>query len=252
MRTILAGWTVVIAGLGFAVSSCTTGVEPSPAPGIIRVTIQSDDNDSSIVILSDTTRYSRYDQFLARVYDARLYRGDNYSPLYVTMSPQRIQSDTVNLLGREWLDGSPITIRDSITITPSNSRYRRYTIFEWFVPPGTYDELEFSLIAGEVVTYIPKLYNNPIQLPPGTKPGLFFSSSITVQENTTTQVDIVIAPFKSLTDRSGSAGFRSCERPGRRPECYCEESKDGQAHGDRQSRPCGRFRGGDAFLLATH
>jgi hypothetical protein len=207
MVKFFAGWGAIVAGMALVASSCTTGVEPSPAPGILRVTIQSDESDSSIVILSDTTRYSRYDQFLARVYDGRLYRGDNYSPLYLTTSPQRIQSDTINLLGREWLDGRPITIRDSVTITPSNSRYRRYTIFEWFVPPGTYDQLEFSLIAGEVVTYIPKLYNNPIQLPPGTNPGLFFSSSITLQEGKTTQVDVVIAPFKSLSRYQDSFYF---------------------------------------------
>ena len=104
MGKFLAGWGAIVAGLALVVSSCTTGVEPSPAPGILRVTIQSDENDSSIVILSDTTRYSRYDQFQARVYEARLYRGGNYSQLYVTTSPQRIQSETVNLLGREWLE----------------------------------------------------------------------------------------------------------------------------------------------------
>lgn len=215
MGKLLAGMGVIAAGLSLILTSCTTGVDPSPAPGILRVTIQSDESDSSIVILSDTTRYSRYDQFYARVYDARLYRGDNYSQLYVTTSPQRVQSDTVNLLGRQWLDGTPITIRDSVAITPANSRYRTYTIFEWYVPPGTYDELEFSLVSNEVVTYIPKLYSNPIQLPPGTKPGLFFASSISIQESKTTQVDIVIQPFKSLSRYQDAFYFNRKARIGR-------------------------------------
>ncbi len=188
----------IIAGL-LSLQGCTTGVEPSPHPGIVRVTLKSNESDTALVILGDTTRFSRYDQFQARVYGARVIRGSNYAPIYANTSIDRIESDTVNLLGREWLDGTPITIRDSTTITPQNSRYRKYTIFEWYLPPGDYEQLEFVLMADEVITFIPKLYVNPIQLPPGTAPQMFFSIPLSIQEDRVTEVEMEILPFQSLS-----------------------------------------------------
>jgi hypothetical protein len=184
--------------LALAVAACTTGVEPSPHAGFIRVVLKSNEQDTMIVILSDTTRFSRYDAFFARVFDGRIYRGENYAPIYVNTSIQRVQSDTVNILAREWLSGIPITIRDSVAITPANSRYRKFTIFEWAVPPGTYDMLQFGLLAEEVATYIPKLYVNPVQLPPGVSSTLYFPVSFSIQEDKVTQIEVEISPFKSL------------------------------------------------------
>ena len=177
---------------------CTTGVEPSPHPGIVRVTLTSDQSDTSIVILGDTTRFSRYDQYFALVYGGRVYRGANYADLYEGTGINHVSSDTVNLLGREWLDGVPINIRDTTVITPQNSRYRTYVIFEWLLPPGSYDNLEFSLVAGEVQTYLPTPYFNPISLPQGVQPQMYFPVSFSIQEDKVTQIDLQIAPFRSL------------------------------------------------------
>ncbi len=181
-----------------ALSGCTTSVDPSPHAGIVRVTLKSDDTDNYLVILSDTTRFSRYDSFVAATLNGRVYRGSNYAPIYRTPGIERIDADTVNLLAREWLNGTPINIRDSVDITPANSRYQRYVIFESYVPPGSYDSLAFTLVAGEVATYIPKYYVNPVQLPPGTLPQMSFPLSFTVQEDKVTQIDVEISPFKSL------------------------------------------------------
>jgi hypothetical protein len=195
-RSVLYG--ICSAACAFLFAACTTGVEPSPHPGVLRVTLKSDDLDTNIVILSDTTRFSRYDAFQAWMYSGRIYRGDNYSDLFVNTSIARISSDTVNLLAREWLTGVPINIRDSVVITAANSRYRKFVIFEWVVPPGTYDLLQFSLMASEIDTYIPKLYINPLLLPPGVGPQVYFPVSFTVQDDRVTQIDLTIAPFKSL------------------------------------------------------
>ncbi len=196
----IAVWSVVcLAIVSILYSGCTTGVEPSPHPGVIRVMLKSDDTDTALVILNDTTHFSRYDQFYAWVYGGRVYQGGNYSSIYANTSIQRIESDTVNLLAREWLNGVPINIRDSIPITPQNSRYSNFVIFEWYLPPGTYDNLEFSFVATEVQTYLPKLYSNPVQLAPGDQPQMFFPVSIPIQEDKVTEVDLVISPFKSLS-----------------------------------------------------
>ncbi len=179
-------------------AGCTTGVEPSPHPGILRVVLTSKQTDTMLVISSDTTKFSRWDEFWATIYGGRLYRGANYSDLYLTPTTDRIQSVQQNVLAREWLDGTPITIRDTTTITPQNSRYRKGTVFEFYVPPGTYDRLDFALTATEVATYIPKIYINPIVLPSGVAPVMSFPGTYTISDDRTTEVVVEIAPFESL------------------------------------------------------
>lgn len=179
-------------------AGCTTGVEPSPNPGILRVVLTVKQTDTMLVISSDTTRFSRWDEFWATIYGGRLYRGANYSDLYARPTTERIQSVEQNLLAREWLNGTPITIQDTATITAQNSRYRKGTVFEFYVPPGTYDRLDFALTAREVATYIPKIYINPIVLPPGAAAVISFPGNYTLEENRTTEVTVEIAPFESL------------------------------------------------------
>ena len=181
-----------------AFAGCTTGVEPSPHPGILRVVLTIKATDTCLVISSDTTKFSRWDQYWATIYGGRLYQGTNYSDLYLTPTTDRIQSVQQNLLAREWLDGTPITIKDTATITPQNSRYMKGTVFEFYVPPGTYDRLDFALTATEVATFIPKIYINPIVLPSGVAAVMSFPGSYTVQEDRTTEVVTEIAPFESL------------------------------------------------------
>ena len=179
-------------------AGCTTGVDPSPHPGILRVVLTSKQTDTALVISSDTTRPSRWDEFWATMYGGRLYNGSNYVDLYATLSMDRIPAAQQNLLAREWLDGTPITIRDTATITGTNSRYRKGTVFEFYAAPGTYDRLDFALTATEVATYIPKIYINPIVLPPGVPAVMSFPGSIALQEDRTTEVVVEIAPFESL------------------------------------------------------
>jgi hypothetical protein len=53
-------------------------------------------------------------------------------------------------------------------------------------------------MASEIDTYIPKLYINPLQLPPGVGPQVYFPISFTVQDDKVTEIDLTISPFKSL------------------------------------------------------
>lgn len=191
LSVLIVTYLIILAG-------CTTGVEPSPNPGILRVVLTSKQADTALVISSDTTKFSRWDEFWATIYGGRLYRGANYSDLYAAPTTERIQSVQRNLLAREWLDGTPITLQDTATITPRNSRYRKGIVFEFYVPPGNYDRLDFALTASEVSTYIPKIYVNPIILPPGVAPVMSFPGNYTVQEDRTTEVIVEIAPFESL------------------------------------------------------
>ncbi len=180
-------------------NSCQTGVEPSPDPGILRVTLKANEADTTIIIQSDTSRLSRWDEFNLTVSQGRLYRGSNYALLYANPTIDRIPGSTVNILHREWLNGVPVKQTDITEINTKNSRYMTYIVFECLVPPGTYDSLTFTLTAAEILTFIPKVYQNPVQLPLGTRPPMQFTTTIRINEGHVTQVNLEILPFGSLT-----------------------------------------------------
>ena len=184
--------------LTWVLDGCKTSVEPSPSPGILRVTLKSTESDTNIVLLNDTSHFSRWDNFGMVVSQGRLSKGDSYAAIYSNSSSARITSDTINALGREWLNGQAITYLDTATITPQNSRFQKYTVFESYVPPGTYDRLTFALTASEMEIFIPKHYLNPVGLPPGVAPSMDFTGTFTVRENGVTQVDVEVLPYKSL------------------------------------------------------
>lgn len=58
----------ILIGSGASNFSCITGVEPSPEPGIFRVTLQSNPADSFIVIQMDTLTVSKNDWFVVTIY----------------------------------------------------------------------------------------------------------------------------------------------------------------------------------------
>lgn len=193
-------WLCVAAALAAVgmLQGCKTAVDPSPEPGILRVLLKGADADTTIIIQNDTSQFSRWDHFDVYVSQGRLYRGDNYAYIYNNVSSERKSSDTVNILGREWLTGIPITFADSDPITPANSRFRTYVIFESYVPPGTYDKLTLTITANEMEVFIPKHYLNPVSLPPNVTPSLEFQTAISVSESGVTEVLLEISPYKSL------------------------------------------------------
>jgi len=191
----VAVWVLVL-HVGF--EGCSTGVEPSPGPGILRVTLQASADDTTIIIRSDTSRFSRWDEFNLTVSQGKVYRGANYALLYADPTTARITGVNVNIIKREWLSGAPILPTDFTEINTKNSRYVKYIVFESYVPPGKYDSLSFSLTASEILIFIPTVYTNPVQLPAGTTPQMQIPVNIEVAAGRTTQVNLEIYPFSSL------------------------------------------------------
>jgi hypothetical protein len=177
---------------------CKTAVEPSPSPGLVRVTFKGAEADTNIILQNDTSRFSRWDTFFMVASQGRLVNGDYYSAVYCNPTADRVSTAMFNALAREWLDGTPISLQDYQDITPQNSRYRKYVIFESYVPPGSYSRLTFALTASEMEIFIPKHYVNPVALPPGISPSLDFPGTYTVAENGVTEIEIEIQPYKSL------------------------------------------------------
>lgn len=190
---------LLIAVQVFLLNGCTTGVESSPSPGIIRVTLKSNDLDTLLVILGDTIRFSRVDHYDVTVGQGWLYRGVNYAILHTNTSIDRIDESYVNLIQRAWLDGRLIFPWDSVfDVDAFKSRYVGATVFEWYVPPGTYDKLQFNLRGIEVFVARPRQFRNPLLLPEGTTPIMNFQQTIEIAEGRVTQVDLEINPFESI------------------------------------------------------
>lgn len=178
---------LIISLLGLLITNCSTGVEPSPSPGIVKVTFMSAPEDTSVIILSDTSRFwydstgnSIYDQMTVIVTQARLYRNQNFANLYLDLSNRRIAGDTLNAIQR------------------INYKYTKHTIFETYIAPGEYDRLEMNLEATLLVVTKPKYYFIPMALPDGVSKTITIPANISVKSNKTTTVDIIIYPFRSL------------------------------------------------------
>lgn len=181
------------------VSGCRTGVEPSPDPGIIRVTLKSAENDTLLIILGDTVKFSRIDYYNVVVSQSRLYKGNNYADLYTGLSIDRINSDTVNILQRAWLDGRLITPTDPVfDVAASKSKYVGSKVIEWYVPPGTYDRLQISLRGIEVFVARPRQFRTPLRLGEGVTPIMNFNQTVTVDAGRVTEMNLEILPFKSI------------------------------------------------------
>jgi hypothetical protein len=196
MKTLLSACLLITTLL--LLHGCTTGVEESPEPGIFRVTLLSNEADSILVILGDTARCSRIDRYNIITSKGRLYNGENYVDLYVFPTIDREPSLSFNLLQRQWPDGRLVGGTDPFEIQRSKTMPTRYTIFEWYTPPGTYDKFQFGLIGVEVFVAIPRQFNNPLQLPEGVSSVMDFTQPITVNAGRVTQLDLVIDPYKSI------------------------------------------------------
>ncbi len=190
---------LAVCSLLWSVQGCRTNVEPSPEPGVLRITLKGADSDTTIIIQSDTSRFSRWDKFDVIVAQGRAYQGSDASAyIYNNVTSERKGSDTVNILGREWLNGIPITIQDTTVITAANSRFRQHVIFDSYVPPGNYTKISLSITASEMEIFVPKHYLNPVSLPPGVAPNMEFPASFTVNEQGVTEVQLEIRPYESL------------------------------------------------------
>lgn len=199
MKKAVGFGSLLIAMQVLICNGCSTGVESSPSPGIVRVTLKSNETDTLLVITSDTIRFSKWDYYAVIVSQGRIYRRENYVDLYTNTSLDRIGADIINLLQRQWFDGRLILPSDSAAeVGAWQSRYVGSTTFEWYVPPGTYDRIEFGLRGIEVYVANPRQFRNPLQLPEGVSPVMGFNRPITVEEGRITQIDLEVFPFQSI------------------------------------------------------
>ncbi|MCK6620885.1 MAG: hypothetical protein HUU32_06420 [Calditrichaceae bacterium] len=161
--------------------ACTSGIEDSPGAGIVRVILQSDPADTSIIILGDTVAVVEgSDYFTSTVFQGRVYRDSLFALLYTTLNSFRQTDDSYNLLERR------------------NGQYLPIQLFETYVPPQQYNRLEFGLTGNFVRIGGPTGYVIPVLLPPGEPILISLDIEFEVFENQVTEVVLQIKPLSSL------------------------------------------------------
>lgn len=170
-------WTTLAASL---VVSCDAGPEDSPAPGILRVTLQSDVEDTSIIIVNDTLVVSQKDSFNVTIFQGRVYSDTNFALLF---------RDTTSFVTEDFRHN--ILALDDVT-----GEYSLVVVYESFVPPMEYDRIQFGVTASVL-----KIGNFevPVKLLDASQPLIDVEQPFVVSENKVTVVNLRIVPFGSVT-----------------------------------------------------
>jgi hypothetical protein len=174
IRIFLTFLVLILICLGLV--NCDTGIEDSPEPGILRITLESDQTDTTIVFVTDTFTVSDRDTFLIEIFQGKVFRDTSYATLYARR--------TLNV---------ELTLRYNL-LTRANNQYQKLTIFESYVPPLTYDKIRFGMDS----YYLKLLGFDKILVQ--TPPGYFLNlpANIEVKENHVTEVNVRVSPFKNV------------------------------------------------------
>lgn len=166
----------VIWVLVFLMVGCDTGIEDSPDPGILRITLESDQSDTTIIIVRDTLTVSYEDIFRIKIFQGKAFQDSMYGVLYDTITSNSQIEKYYNLIRRE------------------NNQYVRFTIFESFLPPFNFNKVSFGIDATSL-----KLKN--FDLIEVVTPSNYFIElpvDFNVSGNGLTEVNVRVAPFKYI------------------------------------------------------
>lgn len=168
------GIFIITAGI---LSNCSTDIQDSPEPGVLKVILYSDPADTQIVILSKTFTVSETDYFGTTVFQGKVFLGEKFAFLYKDKMSYRQEDVTYNIIERK------------------NGQYTLFTIFDSYVPPGDYTRLQFGLNSNLVkIGYL----EIPVKLPPGESPMRNLEQIFQIYENQITEIKVQISPFQSV------------------------------------------------------
>ncbi len=175
-KNILYGFALILITIVF-ITSCDTGVQSSPKPGVLKIILQSDPTDTSIIIIKDTITVSNGDYFKTTVFQGKAYSDSIFAILYPTIESYRQEDKIINVIERE------------------NNTYKPHTIFESYVPPGNYTSIVFGMTAD--LLHI-NIFDIPVELPPDVPKLVTLPVGFKISENATTEIKVQLSPFKSV------------------------------------------------------
>lgn len=177
MKTSLK-FLLIVATVFWNLTSCTVDVVDSPDPGLIRLILQADNSDTSIVIMGDEYTVDSTFSFIVKVQEARAYADTIYTNLFPTIYDNMDYGEEYDLLIR------------------NNNQYEKYTIYEYFAPPNSYSKIELSI--NPVKVKIGNFGSIPIQISPGESSLETIDYNFDVEENAVTTIYVEFAVFQSI------------------------------------------------------
>ena len=175
-RWYAPGWSVTFL-LVMVLFGCSTGVEPSEEFGVLRVTVQSAPGDTAVSIIGEEIAVDTSAAFNLTFGQGKAFCNGNYAVLFQDTLSYRQEEINVNVLERE------------------GHAYQPHIVFESFVPPGTYDSLEFTISAQRVRI---SGFTIPVSRPPGMSLLETIPHEFAVEDNRTTEIVVQISPFQSV------------------------------------------------------
>lgn len=170
------GIAVALLG-GLAWTGCSTGVEESPDPGILRVVLQTDPADTTIEIAGQQLTVSPSDSFGVTIFQGRAFRDTTFAILFKSIDSYREQDFVYNVLKQ------------------SGGGFEEFVIFESLIPPGMYDRLQFGVTAEFLQI---GNFQIPVQLPPDARPLMDFDVAYEIESEQTTQITVRLKPLASV------------------------------------------------------
>jgi hypothetical protein len=162
-------------------SSCSdiTNVGDPSVPGIVRVVLQSDPEDTEMVILGETITVSDNDSMGVNIFQGKAWTPDsNFAILFPSVFHYFQDQFIYNILKRE------------------SDSYLPYVIFESFVPEGKYDAVSVGV---QGIHLVIDVYNIPLVLPEGDDLIMTFTADYNVEQYKVTEIVIRIKPFASMS-----------------------------------------------------
>lgn len=168
---------------------CDTGVEASSEHGILRVNLVSDPSDTSLIIKNNTYTITEGDSMALKVFQGKAYKDSIFAVLYKDIEAYKQEDITYNIIKRK------------------NNEYKKYTIFESYVPPFEYHKIEIGLTSN--IVRLSNFDDIKVESPNDYDVFVDLQEDFEVFENEITEINIFIKPFKSITRFKDSYRFVS-------------------------------------------
>lgn len=162
----------------FTCSDINNVGDPS-VPGIVRIVLQSDPNDTEMEILGETINVSDDDSMGIKIFQGKAWSVDNnYAILFPSVFDYFQNQLTYNIIKRE------------------DNTYLPFVVFESFVPVGKYNSISMGM---EALHLIIDVYSIPLTLPADEDLIITFEGDYNVEEYTVTEIIVRLQPFASMT-----------------------------------------------------
>lgn len=158
-------------------SGCDSGMGPSSKPGIIRINLQSDPTDTTIIIVPKTYTASQVDSFGVTIFQGKVFNDSLFSILYKSIRATQQQDIDYNITSLE------------------NNQYKKLTIFESYVPAGEFNRIQFGLRANFLLLL--SFISIKVETPEANR-FIVLNHNFKVFENRITEINLQISPFQSV------------------------------------------------------